>query len=48
MAREDHVLEDAAVLSGILGSEVLGVAAGPDVAETLLVLSPFAEELLDL
>lgn len=48
MAGEDHVLEDAAVLSSALSPQILGVTAGSDVAEALLVLASLAEELLDL
>jgi len=48
LAGEDHVLEDAAVLSSALSPQILGVTAGSDVAEALLVLASLAEELLDL
>ena len=48
MAGEDHVLEDATVFSSALSPQILGVTAGSDVAEALLVLASLAEELLDL
>lgn len=48
LAGQDHALEDTAVLSSALSSQILGVTAGSDVAEALLVLASLAEELLDL
>ena len=48
MAGQDHILEHTAVLSGTLSPQILGVTAGSDVAEALLVLASLAEELLDL
>ena len=48
MAGQDHILEHTAVLSGALSPQILGVTAGSDVAEALLVLASLAEELLDL
>jgi hypothetical protein len=48
LAGQDHILEHTAVLSGALSPQILGVTAGSDVAEALLVLASLAEELLDL